>query len=97
MVVDLAIVISAVSVILAAAFGIASYKRNTRSDAKVDATQLTTVIVKLDLMSDSLKNLERDMRENKSETARLHERIAMLERSFSMAHPDLIRPVDGKR
>lgn len=89
MVVEAALVVSVASLAVSLFFSFARYRRNADSDARGGATQLTTVIVKLDLMQDSLKNLERDLRDSRIEMNRLHERVTMLERSFGLAHPDM--------
>lgn len=67
MTIEVALVISALSLAFGIYSGISNMKRNSRNDTKADATQLTTVIVKLEKIGDDIKEIKSDMRDLKDD------------------------------
>ena len=57
MTIEVALVVSVVSVSLAFCFGFATWKRNKSHDDKSDASELTTVIVSLENIKDGIKDI----------------------------------------
>lgn len=88
MTIELALVISGLSVAFAIYQGICNLRRNNKLDDKKDATQLTTVIVKLENIGDGvteiksdLKNIKDDIKEFREWKATATQQIKALEKS----------------
>lgn len=86
MTVELALIISIVSVGFSIYTGVANMKRNNRNDDRNDATQLTTVIVKLENISAGISDIKSDMRNIKDEVKELRDRLIQVEDSTKSAH-----------
>lgn len=86
MTIEVALVISAVSLAFSIYQGITSMKRNRTTDDKNDAAQLTTVIVKLENISAGITDIKSDMRNIKDEIKDLRDRIIKAEESAKSAH-----------
>lgn len=86
MTIEVALVISGLSLAFGVYQGIASMKRNQRADDKQDATQLTTVIVKLENISSGISEIKADMRNVKDEVRELRDRVIKVEDSAKSAH-----------
>lgn len=80
-------VISGISCIVAAL----ALVRNTRSDTKKDAGQMTEIIVKLEMINDNVKEVKADMRDFKADSERVKERLIIVEESLKSAH----KRIDG--
>ena len=72
--------------VLSAVFAGIAWFRNTKSDTKQDAGQLTTVIVKLENISDDVREVKADMKDVKSDMDKMKERITLNEASTKSAH-----------
>lgn len=86
MTIEVAIVISALSLAFGIYQGITNMKRSQRAEDKQDATQLTTVIVKLENIGDGISEIKADMRNVKDEVRELRDRIIAVENSTKSAH-----------
>lgn len=91
MTVELALVISIVSVGFGLLSGILNLRRNQKTDDKNEATQLTMVIVKLEGISMGVSEIKNKMSSIESETKENRERIIKVEESTKQAH----RRIDG--
>ena len=60
--------------------------RNFRGDAKADAGEMTTVIVKLETINENVKEVKADIKDVKNDMERLKERIVIVEQSVNSAH-----------
>ena len=60
--------------------------RNVKGDTKQDAGQLTTVIVKLESISDDVREVKADIKEVKNDMDKMKERITLNEASTKQAH-----------
>lgn len=78
--------ISVLSLIIAAIVGISSVKRNRTSDDRREASEMTTLIVKLENIADGVNEIKADMRNVKSDIQELRERLIKVEQSTSSAH-----------
>ena len=61
----------------------------TRNNEKEDTTQLTTVLIKLESISDGVSEIKADIRNVKEDVNYLRERVAKVEASASSAHKRL--------
>lgn len=97
MTVEVALLISGVSLAFALYQGITNMKRNKAQDDKQDASQLTTVIVKLENIGEGVNEIKSDMKGVKEDVVELRERIVAVEQSAKSAHHrvDLLERVCG--
>ena len=86
MTIEVALVISALSLAFGIYQGVTNMKRNRTADDKKDATQLTTVIVKLENISAGISDIKSDMRNVKDEVKEMRERLIKVEDSAKNAH-----------
>lgn len=99
MTIEVALLISGVSLAFALYQGITNMKRNKTQDDKQDASQLTTVIVKLENIGEGVNEIKSDMKGVKEDVVELRERIVAVEQSAKSAHHrlDLLERVcDGE-
>ena len=97
MTVEVALLISGVSLAFALYQGITNMKRNKTQDDKQDASQLTTVIVKLENIGEGVNEIKSDMKGVKEDVVELRERIVAVEQSAKSTHHrvDLLERVCG--
>lgn len=89
--IDVSQIIAIISTCFAAFFGFQALRRNRTSDDKADATQLATVIVKLDAVGTTVNEIKTDMRTFKTEQQYLRDKIVAIETSLKSAH----KRIDG--
>lgn len=88
MTIEVALLISGVSLAFAIFQGVSNMRRNNKQDDKKDAAQLTTVIVKLENINDGvteiksdLKNIKDDIKEFREWKATATQQIKALEKT----------------
>ena len=88
MTIEVALLISGVSLAFGIYQGVSNLRRNNKQDDKKDATQLTTVIVKLENIGDGvteiksdLKNIKDDIKEFREWKATATQQIKVLEKN----------------
>ena len=81
-----------VSVLIAAL----AFMRNSKSDSKADIVSITTVTNKLDNISDGIREIKTDMKEQKTEILALRDRVIELESACKSAHKR-IDTLEGKK
>lgn len=86
MTIELALLISIVSVTFGVFSGVANMRRNSKTDDKREATQLTTVIIKLESIESGISEIKAEMRNVKQDVKDLSERIIRAEESCKQAH-----------
>ncbi len=91
MTIELALLISIVSVTFGVFSGVMNMRRNSKTDDKREATQLTTVIVKLESIETGITEIKSEMRNVKQDVKVLSERIIRAEESCKQAH----KRIDG--
>lgn len=80
--IDLSVVLGVLSAVIA----FFALYRNLKGDTKQDAGQLTTVIVKLENISDDVREVKSDIKDVKSDMDRIKERVTLNEASTKSAH-----------
>lgn len=86
MTIEVALIISGVSLAFGLFQGISNLNRNQTNDAKKDASQLTTVIVKLENISTGITRIESELTSLKADFKEDHERLVKTEESVKSAH-----------
>lgn len=84
--IDISTAIAIVSTCFAVFFGIRNLTRNKTTDDKADATQMATMIVKIDAVGTTVNEIKSDMREFKTEQQYLRDKIIEIESSVKSAH-----------
>ena len=84
--IELALLISVVSVGFSIYTGISSVKRGQKLDMKKDANELTTVIVKLESIGTGVAEIKAEMNGFRDDVKELRERIVRVEESSKQAH-----------
>lgn len=84
--IDVSVLLSVISVVVAAAVAVKNIKRSNASDNRQEAANLTTLIVKLENISDGVNEIKSDMRNMKSDIQDLRDRLIRLEQSDKSAH-----------
>ena len=85
MTIEVALLISGISLAFSIYCGLSSLKRSEKSDAKADASQLTTVIVKLENISSGVTEIKTEMTNVKSDIRETREKVVKLEEGVKQA------------
>lgn len=86
MTIEVALIISFVSVAFGLWSGMVNIKRNAKNDTKADASELTTVIVKLENIGNDTTEIKSEMKSLKTDLKETRERIIKCEESAKQAH-----------
>lgn len=84
--IELALVISGLSLAFGIWQGFSSVRRNNRKDDREDATQLTTVIVKLENISSGVLEIKNKINSVENDIKESREKIIRLEEAVKQAH-----------
>jgi peptidoglycan hydrolase CwlO-like protein len=84
--IEVALLISGVSVAFGIFAGISNLRRNQKLDDKRDATEMTTVIVKLENISNGITEIKSEINNVKNDIKEDRERIIRVEESAKQAH-----------
>lgn len=96
MTVELGTVIAVVGSICGIVFGYTSFQRAEKHNTKTDASELTTVIVKLESIGTGITEIKSEMTNVKNDIKENRERIIKVEESAKQAHKRL-DTIEGKR
>jgi peptidoglycan hydrolase CwlO-like protein len=83
--IEIALLISVVSVSAALFFGLANLRRNQRADAQKDASEMTTVLVKLEGIASGIVEIRGELRGIQNEAKELRDRLIITEQSLKAA------------
>ena len=86
MTIEVALLISGVSLAFGIYQGITNIRRNNKKDNQNEAAQLTTVIVKLENISIGITEIKSEMSNLKSDIKESRERLIKVEESVKQAH-----------
>jgi len=89
MTIEVALLISGVSVAFGIFAGISNLRRNQKLDDKQDATEMTTVIVKLENIGNGIAEIKSEINNVKNDIKEDRERIIRVEESAKQAHKRL--------
>lgn len=96
MMIELAYIISGLSLAVSVYLGISGLRRGRRQDDQKDATNMATVIVKLESIQDGIAEIKVKMNTIEVETKELRDRLIAVEGSAKQAHRR-IDTLEGKR
>ena len=85
MTIEVALLISGVSVAFGIYTGISNLKRNQKNDTKQDVSEMTTVIVKLENISNGITEIKSELNNVKNDRKEDREKIIRLEESLKSA------------
>lgn len=91
MTVEVAIVISAISLVFAIISGVSNMKRSARTDDRKDASELTTVIVKLENIGNDIKDIKTDLRDVKADIQIHAEKLVKLEQQVKVLNKTVFK------
>ena len=81
--------ISALSLIVSIVVGVSAIQSRSTKDNREEASQLTTLIVKLENIADGVNEIKADMRNVKDDIRELRDRVIKVEESTKQAHKRL--------
>lgn len=96
MTIEVALLISAISLAFGIYSGVANMKRNSKYDTKTDTAQLTTVIVKLENIGNDISEIKNDLRDVKADVKDHSNRIVKLEQQVKVLNKVTFDGKEGK-
>jgi len=84
--IEFGLLISIIAVLFSVFFGLTTQKRNQKCDDKNEATQLTTVIVKLENISNNIAEIKSEVLNIKNDLKEMRDRLIKVEESVKTAH-----------
>lgn len=96
MTIEVAIIISAVSVGFAVIQGILNMRRYYKHDDREDASQLTTVIVKLENIGNDVSEIKNDIRNVKDDMKDLNVRLVKMEQQVKVLNKTVFKDRSGE-
>lgn len=84
MTIEIALLISGVSLAFGIYQGVSNLRRNNKQDDKSEATQLTTVIVKLENIGNDVSEIKNDMRNVKEDMKDINIRLVRVEQQVKV-------------
>ncbi|MEA5015823.1 MAG: hypothetical protein VB099_14810 [Candidatus Limiplasma sp.] len=87
--IEVALLISVVSVSTAVFFGLRNAKRAEKCDNQQEAAAMTTVIVKLENIGEGVTEIKGEMRSMRDDQQQTRERLVKVEESAKQAHKRL--------
>lgn len=97
MTIEVALLISILAVTCSIVSTVLNIKRNNAADSKKEATEMTTVIVKLETISNGVSEIKSDIRNIKTDVQELRDRVIIVEQSVKSAHHRLDGMEDGRK
>lgn len=94
MTVEVALVISFVSLAFGIISSVSTIKRNARTDDRKDASELTTVIVKLENIGNDIKEIKTDLRDVKQDIQHHAEKLVELEQQVKVLNKTVFKSSD---
>lgn len=84
--VEVTTLISALSLIIAIIVAISNIRNKNYLNDRESASQITTLIVKLENIADGVNEIKSDMRNMRTDVENIRERLAKVEQSTKQAH-----------
>lgn len=91
MTIEIMSVITIMSVVCSMFFGYKAFARNKTQDDKADATQLTTISIKLDNIDNTVRDIKADFKSTRADMQDARERILLLEQEYKTLNENVIR------
>ena len=87
--IEIPLLISFLSLLTAIIVAISGLRRNQAIDEREAASEMTTLIVKLENLSDGINEIKADLKNIKADVLELRERVIIVEQSAKSAHKRL--------
>ncbi len=87
--VSITVIISACSLLIAAVMAVVNIRSTTKKADTEETTKTTTLIVKLENISDGVNEIKTDMKNFRSDLQNVRERLTIVEQSTKSAHKRL--------
>ena len=87
--IELALIISALSLVFGVYSGMTAIRRNNKKDNTREASEMTMVIVKLEDISSGISEIKTDLSNVKGDIKEITERLIVAEQSIKQAHKRL--------
>ncbi len=84
--IEIALLISGITMAFGIYSGMASIKRHNKIDDKRDSAQMTMMIVKLESISEGISDMKKDLSHVKNDVKEITERLIVAEQSIKLAH-----------
>ena len=84
--IEVTLLISIIAAICSVISTIWNIRRNNAADSKKEASEMTTVIVKLETISNGVSEIKADIRNIKNDVQELRDRLIIVEQSTKSAH-----------
>ena len=93
MTIEVALVVSGVSMAFGIYQGVSNMKRNNRNDDRNEAAQLTTVIVKLESIGNDIAEIKNDMGNVKDDMKEMNVRLVKMEQQVKVLNKTVFKDV----
>lgn len=93
--IELTVLVSVISALVGSLGTVLTLRRNKSVDDKKDATEMTTVIVKLESIGSGVSEIKSDLRNMREDVERLRERMVAVESSTKSLHKRVDR-IEGR-
>lgn len=84
--IDLSTLLSILAVVIAGIGCFLNWKKGNKADDQKEATEITTVIVKLENISNDTKEIKNELRNVRNEVGELRERVIIAEQATKSLH-----------
>lgn len=84
--IEVPILISFLSLCIAGVVAVTSIRRNKATDDRKEASEMTTLIVKLENINNGVNEIKSDMRNMRNDIQDLRDRLIIVEQSTKSAH-----------
>ena len=84
-------IITVLSIACSMFFGYKAFARNKTQDDKADATQLTTISIKLDNIDSTVRDIKADFKSTRADMQDARERILLLEQEYKNLTANVIK------
>ena len=84
--IEIALLISGISMAFGIYSGLCALKRQTKSESRKEGAEMTMVIVKLEGISEGISEIKTDLSHVKGDVKEITERLIIAEQSLKLAH-----------
>jgi len=91
MTIDISTLIAILATLASIFFGYKAFSRNKTQDDKTDATQLTTISIKLDNIDSTVRDIKADFKSTRADMQDARERILLLEQEYKNLNTNVIK------
>lgn len=95
--IEIMALVTVVSVCCSIYFGLSGFRRNQKSDDKKEATESTSLFIKMENIGNGVNEIKSDIKSIRDENKESRERLIIVEQSAKQAHKriDQIEKIEG--